>query len=105
MTGRSSDYSRIRTLEQLRAERFRLSMLIEMQEARLREDGQQLRGVFSFTYLTGAVSRHFDSWQELVCRISGFIRFVKSLFCRPVPEEGSAESTTAARTSGKASVG
>ena len=108
MTGRSSDYSRIRTLEQLRAERLRLSMLIELQETRLRDDGRHLRGMFSLSYLTGIVSRHVDSWQELVCRVYGFVRCVTTLFRRPVaaePEGDAAGCTTATRASGKASVG
>jgi len=73
-------YARIRSLQQLRIEREKLSWIIESKEKTLQEDYDDFRTIFSWNYMANAAMEALGSASALVSGIVSGAQMLFSLF-------------------------
>lgn len=73
-------YAGIRSLQQLRIEREKLSWMIENQEKALREDYNEFRSMLSWSYISGVAMEALGSVSTVVNGIVSGAQMIFSLF-------------------------
>ena len=81
-TANNNDYSSIRTLAQLRAEREKLRWQIELQEERLERDWYTVRNALSLAGIIKAAMCKVESIQSLATGIAEGYRAISAIFNR-----------------------